>query len=219
MHLNQDQVRGLQRIAVAPTNLVIGVDEVGLGAVAGPLVVCAAVFKKEWKHEKVKDSKAYSSHNARSKVVKEIIFPNCRYYNLDIVPHTDIDAIGMEHAVRDAIRRASIACIAKCPGAVLAVDGDHFPLIPWCSDIVAIPKGDALVPAISAASVIAKTTRDALMITESSIYPGYGFDKHKGYLTEKHLEAIHNLGPCRIHRQSYQPIKGMILSGSYPNGH
>ena len=196
------------KLRQSPAEFVVGIDEVGLGAVAGPLVVCGAVFHRSWSHPKVKDSKKYSSHEARVKVVKEHIDKSCAFQAVEVVTHTDVDALGMHDALQDAIRRCALRCVVRFPSVVVAVDGSNFPLL-MGRESVAIPKGDNLVPAISAASVIAKTTRDSMMHLMGALHPGYGFEKHVGYLTEEHRAAIRSLGPCKIHRRSYEPIKSI----------
>lgn len=206
--LNHEQEWGMMRLRQADAEFVIGIDEVGLGAVAGPLVVCGAVFHRDWSDPKVKDSKEYSSHSARMKVFDGHIKRTCAFHAIEVVNNKDIDDLGMHAALQDATRRCAVMCAVKFPNSSIAVDGSYFPLIVG-HEVVAIPKGDKLIPAISAASVIAKVTRDAMMHLMDDVYPGYGFDKHVGYLTEAHRDAIHAKGPCKIHRRSYEPIKSI----------
>ena len=208
MNLTHEQEWGLRKLQQANTQFVVGIDEVGLGAIAGPLVVCGAVFPSGWSDPQVKDSKKYSSHEARMKVLKANIDPVCSHRAVEIVSHIDVDSLGMHDALQDAIRRCALRCAVKYPSSAIVVDGNYFPLI-MGHETVAIPKGDHLVPAVSAASVIAKTTRDAMMRMEAAIYPGYGFENHVGYLTEEHRKAVFTLGPCTIHRRSYEPIKSI----------
>lgn len=206
--LTYEQQWGLSKVAQAPVEFVIGVDEVGLGAIAGPLVVCGAVFRKEWADPKVKDSKKYGSHESRCKALKNHVKPALVYKTLEVIPHADVDLLGMYAAVQDAIRICAVHCAVRYPSSIVVVDGKEFPHI-LGREVVAIPKGDDLVPAVSGASVIAKTTRDSMMYMFNDLYPGYGFDENKGYLTQAHREAVMRLGPCSIHRRSYEPIKSM----------
>jgi len=213
MTLNHAQEWGLKIIREAQVEHVIGVDEVGLGACAGPLVVCAAVFKKGWSHPEVKDSKAYNGqdgrdkHQKRLRALKDHIRPAILFQELEVVGHKDIDALGLGIAVEDAMRRVALKCSHAYPDSVVAIDGDNKPYLQRARVVVAIPKGDSLVPAISAASVIAKTTRDAMMITLEDLYPGYGFEDHMGYWTDRHARAVEALGVCPIHRLSYKNIQ------------
>jgi ribonuclease HII len=211
--LSHAQEWGLKQIAAAGGEYIVGIDEVGLGACAGPLVVCAAVFPFGWSHPEVKDSKKYTgdwAHQKRCKVAKEIIQPACLFRTYEIVPHDDIDALGMGAALEDAMRRAAVSCTHLFPGSTVVVDGVNRPLLQRARLTVAIPEGDSLVPAVSAASVLAKSTRDSMMIMHESIYPGYGFDQHMGYYTEKHAQALRELGPCKIHRRSYKNVARII---------
>jgi ribonuclease HII len=215
MILNHAQEWGLRQVAAAGGNHVIGIDEVGLGACAGPLVVCGAVFPRLWSDPTVKDSKQYSgggitAHNKRMAVMKNAVIPACIFRALEVVPHSDIDALGLGPAVEDAMRRVAIQCTHYYPGCAVVIDGMNKPFLKKASVVVAIPKGDGLVPAVSAASVIAKTTRDAMMIANDAIYPGYDFDEHMGYFTQKHEEAIRRLGPCAIHRRSFKNVRDII---------
>jgi ribonuclease HII len=208
MILNYEQEWGLYLLKEAQVEYVIGIDEVGLGALAGPLVVCGAVFLKDWSDPAVKDSKQYSgggikAHAKRIEVLKKNITPVCKAIVLEVVAHKDIDALGMGHALEDAMRRVAIQCTHQFPDSAVVIDGDNKPHLQRARVTVAIPKGDTLVPAVSAASVIAKTTRDALMIANEDIYPGYDFGQHMGYGTPGHYEAIKKLGLCPIHRRSY----------------
>lgn len=219
MLLNHSQEWGLRTIAQAQVEYIIGIDECGTGACAGPAIVCAAVFKKDWPgHPEVKDSKQYSGSDARVKHAKRLsalsehIKPVLVHQELELVTHKDIDALGLGPAIEDAMRRVALHCSHRFPGAVVAIDGESKPYLQRASVVVCLPKGDHLVPAISAASVIAKTTRDAIMFMNEDIYPGYSFSDHVGYWTEKHKAALEQLGPCAIHRLSYKNVQNIIMS-------
>lgn len=213
--LTYEQEWGLNAIKTSSSAYVIGIDECGLGACAGPFVVCGAVFRRDWADPAVKDSKQYSgggvkAHEKRVKVLKENITPAVLLQELEVVSHKDIDALGVKDALEDAMYRVALRCTFAFPGSVVAIDGVNKPLLRRASVVAAIPKGDALVPAVSAASVIAKTTRDAMMIMSADIYHGYGFEDHVGYWTEKHRDAVLEKGPCAIHRLSYKNIQTAI---------
>lgn len=216
MILSHAQEWSLKVIRETPAEFIMGIDEVGLGACAGPLVVCAAIFRKDWPgHSGVKDSKQYSgggrkAHEKRVIALKEHIKPVLIHQETECVSHSDIDSIGLGGAVEDAMRRLALKCSHRFPGCIVAIDGENRPYLQRAAAVVALPKGDSLVPAISAASIIAKTTRDALMFMNDDIYPGYFFQDHVGYWTEKHKEALERLGPCPIHRRSYKNIQAII---------
>lgn len=213
MILDHAQEWGLKLIREAQSVHIIGIDEVGLGACAGPLVVCGAVFKKEWHHPEVKDSKQYTGadgrakHAKRIKVLRDHVSPAVLFQEIEVVPHKDVDDLGLGHALEDAMRRIAIKCTHAFPDSIVAIDGVNIPRLLRARVVTAIPKGDGLVPAISAASVIAKVARDSMMICSEDLYPGYGFDQHMGYPVPSHIEAIKRLGLCPIHRRSYKIIR------------
>jgi ribonuclease HII len=211
MILSPLQEWGLRVIQDTDSEFIIGIDEVGTGAGAGPFVVCGAVFNRLWKHPEVKDSKKFTTsgkqaHEKRLRVYNQYIKPACLMEDVDLVTHEDIDALGLYVALEDAIRRVAIRCSHAYPDSVVVVDGELFPFLQKPKAVVAIPKGDGLVPAVSAASIIAKTTRDAIMIKYGEIYPGYGFEQHMGYFVSHHVQALKKLGVCPIHRRSYKPV-------------
>jgi ribonuclease HII len=152
--------------------------------------------------EGLADSKALTE--ARRDALAVAIRGNALAWAVALATPAEIDEINILQASLLAMSRA-IAGLAVAPDEV-AVDGLHVPRgveVP-CRAIV---KGDRLVPAISAASILAKTARDAQMVEMESRHPGYGFAKHKGYPTPEHLEALSRLGPCEIHRRSFSPVR------------
>ena len=223
MLLNHAQEWGLRVVHETPSDYVIGIDEVGLGACAGPLVVCGAVFPKGWSHLEVKDSKQFTGEDGRAKHAKRmkvlpIITAACVYYKAVVVPVVDIDSVGMGPALEDAMRHVALCCTHAYPESVVAIDGDNVIRLQRARAVVAIPKGDVLVPAISAASIIAKTGRDALMIALNEVYPGYDLDQHMGYGTPGHLEALTKLGVSPIHRRSYKCVQEILEREARPVG-
>ena len=217
MMLNHDQEWGLHLLRESRAQHVIGIDEVGLGACAGPLVVCGAVFPCEWADPAVKDSKAYTgggqkAHDKRTEVRKNHIDPVVLHQELEVIPNKDIDALGMGDALADAMYRIALRCTFAFPDSAVVIDGVNKMVLRRARVVVAIPKGDVLVPAVSAASVIAKTTRDAMMIMSEALYPNYGFEQHMGYPTPDHLKALDEHGPCRIHRRSYKAVSMAIAA-------
>jgi ribonuclease HII len=125
-----------------------------------------------------------------------------------------IDEIGVGEALIQAHRKALEGLLAQCKGTCLiVVDGFQYGTgslnIPGS---IGLPKADALIPSVSLASIIAKVTRDDMMVQAAQMYPGYSFAKNVGYGTKEHAEALKKLGPCPIHRRSYQPIKDLLNS-------
>ena len=191
--------QGYQRIA--------GIDEAGRGALAGPVVAAAVILPMNCQISGVTDSKQLTPKQRAG------LFDEIRRTAIAVgvgrVDNEEIDQINILQATMGAMAQA-IAQIMPAPDYVL-VDGTHLPEISLPrlhrdskQPAKAIPKGDTLVQSIAAASIIAKVTRDRLMIELDKIYPGYGFQHHKGYGTLLHRQAIAQLGPCPIHRRSFK---------------
>jgi ribonuclease HII len=181
--------------------LVAGVDEAGRGPLAGPVVAAAVILDERQPIAGLADSKKLTAR-ARERLFDEIRAKAlcCAIAEASV---TEIDSLNILQATLLAMRRAVEGLRLK-PGKVL-VDGNRIPVL----DVVAeaIVKGDALVPAISAASILAKVYRDRLCAELDAEYPGYGFAIHKGYGTELHMQALRQHGPCAAHRQSYKPVR------------
>ena len=191
---------GIERVA--------GVDEAGVGPLAGPVVAAAVVFAPGTGILGVNDSKKLAPH--RREALALAIREAALAVAVAIVEPEEIDRLNIYQATLVAMGRALEALPIK-PGHVL-VDARR---IPGCDlPQEAIVKGDAKCHAIAAASIIAKTTRDALMAGYDERFPGYGFALHKGYGTETHRDAIRRLGPCPIHRRSFTllPLPGLFDS-------
>lgn len=179
-------------------NSIAGIDEAGRGPLAGPVVAAAVILPKDALIEGVNDSKKISEKK-REKLYDDII-NNAISWGVGIVDHTVIDEINILNATRRAMKLA-IQNLSVRPDFILIdaekkVDTDGIPYLP-------IIKGDALSISIGAASIIAKVTRDRMMREYDKIFPMYGFEKHKGYGTKAHVEAIKEFGPCMIHRRSF----------------
>lgn len=186
---NELWASGVERIA--------GVDEAGVGPLAGPLVAAAVVFPKGFGLPGVNDSKQLAPERRASLAVA--IRASAIAFAVAVVEPDEIDRINVYRATLAAMARA-VDGLAITPQHIL-VDARR---IPGCDlPQEAIVKGDARCHAIAAASILAKTVRDALMVRYEDEYPGYGFASHKGYPTEVHREAIRRLGPCPIHRRSF----------------
>jgi ribonuclease HII len=187
---------------------VIGSDEVGYGAWAGPLVVCATLVHRSWTAAGVGDSKKIVEKE-RERICDHFTQVSPVTHLLVWVTPKKIDELGVYKALVGAHQVAILGVMdkAKSPPLVI-VDG--FPQGTGAIGVhnaVGLPKADGLVSAVGLASIIAKVTRDRFMQKQSQEYPGYGFGNHKGYGTPEHERALDKLGVCAIHRKSYDPIR------------
>jgi ribonuclease HII len=176
---------------------VAGVDEAGVGPLAGPVVAAAVIFRPGFGIAGVDDSKKLTPE--RRELLAGSIRQNALAYSVALVEPDEIDRINVYQATLRAMALA-VEGLAFKPEHLL-VDARRIPGCDLPQD--AIIKGDAHCHAIAAASILAKTTRDDLMRYYERVFPGYGFADHKGYPTEAHRNAIRRLGPCAIHRMSF----------------
>lgn len=181
-----------------------GLDEAGAGCGASDLLVAAVILDPKNPIEGLNDSKKLTEKK-RELLYPEIIEKALDYCIVHISPK-EVDSLNIFQARMEGFRRA-IAGLKRVDYAV--IDGNKIPS-GLTVDTDFLIKGDSILQCISAASILAKVTRDRLMIEQSILYPEYGFEKHKGYLTKEHLEALIKHGPCGIHRMSYKPIKDNI---------
>lgn len=177
-----------------------GVDEVGRGPLAGPVVAAAVILPEPCTLQGLADSKKLSAR--RREVLAEMLREQAEAWALGMASAREIDRLNIHQATLLAMRRALLA-LSPVPEHVL-VDGRFVPEGPWRG--TAIVGGDAKVPAISAASIIAKVARDRLLAELHQRYPVYGFDRHAGYPTAAHRLALERHGPCPEHRQSFAPV-------------
>jgi ribonuclease HII len=190
---------GIERIA--------GVDEAGVGPLAGPVVAAAVIFPPNFGIPGVDDSKKLTPE--RRTMLADAIRESALAFAVALVEPEEIDRLNVYHATLAAMGRA-LDGLAVAPQHVL-VDARR---IPGCDlPQEAIIKGDARCHAIAAASILAKTTRDAVMRRYDNEFAGYGFGDHKGYPTEAHRDAIRRLGPCAIHRRSFTLLPAGKLWG------
>jgi len=180
--------------------LVAGVDEAGRGPLAGPVVAAAVVLDPDRPILGLTDSKAIGVAE-RLRLAEEISEKSLSWAVASAGPK-EIDEVNILQATMLAMQRA-VAALDTVPDHVL-VDGNRCPRLPIPA--TAIVKGDATVEAISAASILAKVTRDREMIELDVIHPGYGFARHKGYPTRDHVRALAERGPCPCHRRSFAPV-------------
>jgi len=184
--------------------LTAGVDEVGRGPLAGPVVAAAVILDPEKTVRGIDDSKKLTEK--RRQILSGEIEKQSIAWALGRAEVEEIDRLNILQASLLAMARA-VAALPVLARHVL-VDGNRCPEVP-CS-IEAIVGGDASIAAISAASILAKVARDQEMATLDKAYPGYGFAKHKGYPTKAHIEALSRLGVCEIHRRSFAPVKRLL---------
>jgi ribonuclease HII len=184
--------------------LIAGVDEAGRGPLAGPVAVAAVILDPSRPLSGVADSKTLSE--ARREALYATIMAEALAVSVALASPQTIDRINIRAATLDAMRRA-VEGLAIRPDFV-EIDGKDLPAGLSCPGC-AIIDGDALAPAISAASIVAKVTRDRLMGLLAVEYPGYGFEEHKGYGTAAHRAAIARLGPTPHHRFSFGSLKEM----------
>jgi ribonuclease HII len=186
------------------SQLIAGVDEAGRGPLAGPVIAAAVILDPNYLIDGLTDSKKLNE--TRREQLFQVIKQHALAWAVGRAEVEEIDAINILQASMLAMQRA-VANLNIPPEHVM-VDGNKCPSFP-CS-ATAIVKGDLLIPAISAASIIAKVARDHEMIQLAQQYPGYGLNGHKGYPTKKHLDALNHLGVSPIHRRSFAPVKKLL---------
>lgn len=184
--------------------IIAGVDEVGRGPLAGPVISAAVILDPKKEIKGLKDSKLLSKK--QRDYLFSIIQESCLAWSLGRAEIEEIDNINILQASLLSMQRAIMSLAIK-PDHVL-VDGLCLPKTPYKAE--GIINGDKIVPSISAASIIAKVIRDKEMDEYDKIYPDYGFASHKGYGTKQHLESLQKYGITPIHRKSFMPIKGML---------
>lgn len=189
-------------MSMAGIELIAGVDEAGRGPLVGAVVTAAVILDPSRPIPGLADSKQLSER--RREQLEQEIKRHALAWSLGRAEAEEIDRLNILHATLLAMRRA-VEGLCLMPARVL-VDGNRVP------GGLSMPSearvgGDALVPAISAASILAKTARDREMLALERAYPGYGFARHKGYPTRLHLEALDRLGPTPLHRRSYAPVR------------
>ena len=188
---------------------VIGIDEAGRGPLAGPVVAAGVVLDPDHPISGLNDSKVLKE-SVREGLYQEIM-AHALFVSVQEVDAETIDRINILQATLLAMKKVIIECAARLPLDVALIDGNQtVPGLPSVRQIAWI-KGDSEVQCIMAASIIAKVHRDRIMKSYDQAFPGYGFLAHKGYGTKVHIEAIKTLGPCKIHRRSFAPIKGLPL--------
>lgn len=187
---------------------IAGVDEAGAGTWAGPVYAAAVILRPDWDFELIRDSKMLSAAQ-RDRAVVEIKSAAVAWA-VGVATAEEIDALNIRRAAALAMRRA-VEALSPQPQHLL-IDAFRIPGLdlPQTNLI----RGDALVKSIAAASIVAKTERDALMLKLALDFPGYGFENHKGYGTKEHQLALRRFGPCPIHRRTYEPVRQALALGT-----
>ena len=195
-----------ERLLTAP---VAGVDEAGRGPLAGPVVAAAVILPAKGIPRGINDSKKLSAAE-RARLHDRL--RACAIVGVGIVEPEEIDRLNIYWATMKAMTLA-VEALGQTPGHVL-VDGNRLPQ--WTHPATAIVKGDSISTSIAAASIIAKHTRDAIMIAAAETYPHYGWHSNKGYGCAAHLRALREFGPSPLHRRSFAPVAQAELPLSMP---
>jgi ribonuclease HII len=185
---------------------IAGIDEAGRGPLAGPVVAAAVILPERFRHPLLDDSKKLTPEE-REEVHAVLVARDDIHWAVAVVEHIEIDRINILRAAHEAMRRA-VQALAVLPEHAL-IDG--LPVRPFPVPHTALVKGDGRSKSIAAASVVAKVTRDRIMIRMDAQYPSYGFAQHKGYCTELHLQRLKTHGPCPIHRRTFLPVAEQYL--------
>ncbi len=186
--------------------VIVGVDEAGRGPLAGPVVAAACVLPRAYINKEINDSKQLSEKKREE--LFEIIKKDTVAYGVGIVSAVEIDKLNIYEATKKAMKEA----INNLKVKFNLILTDAMPLKGFDVEVVPIIKGDAKALPIAAASIIAKVTRDHMMDELAKKYPEYGFEKHKGYGTKMHMDALKKYGPIEgVHRYSYKPVAKVAL--------
>ena len=181
--------------------IITGIDEAGRGPLAGPVVAASVILPENCQVEGLNDSKKLSEK--KRKLIFQIIRQKAVAIGIGIIYENIIDQINILQAAKTAMVDSVFRL--RCKPDFLLIDGNQ--KIPSMIPQLTIIKGDALSASIAAASIIAKVTRDRMMVHYDGIYPQYGFSQHKGYGTQDHLKNISKFGPCKIHRKTFKGVK------------
>jgi len=185
-------------------DIVCGVDEAGRGPLAGPVYAAAVILDPARPIEGLRDSKKLSE--AKRDQLAPIIKEQALAWAIAECSHEEIDTLNILQATMLAMRRA-VEALATMPTIAL-IDGNRCPQMTVRAH--AVVEGDDKVHAISAASILAKTARDAALVALHAAYPQYAFDQHKGYSTALHLARLREHGPCPVHRRSFAPVRALL---------
>lgn len=187
--------------------ILIGIDEAGMGTLAGPMTAAVVIIEEDSVPKGVRDSKKLGEEQ-REELAAQIM-DAAIYFKVVVRTPEDIDSRGLSACWEDAVRELALSArVMDMPSKTeMILDGNRVVGLPYVRPIV---KADEKYPAVSAASILAKYTQCCWMDDYHLEYPGYGFDRHRGYGTVEHKEKLKELGPCPAHRKSYRPVKALL---------
>jgi len=190
-----------EELRAAGHTLIAGIDEAGRGPLAGPVSAAAVILPEKFELSGLNDSKKLTARR-RDQLFDTLTSRDDILWSVVLVDAAEIDKINILRATHAAMARAFAGLPVTADAALI----DGLPVKGFPSPQRALVKGDSLSLSIAAASILAKVTRDRVMIDFGRDYPQYGFESHKGYGTKQHLAALEEYGPCPIHRRSFRPI-------------
>ncbi|NBU69950.1 MAG: ribonuclease HII [Bacteroidetes bacterium] len=197
---------------------VIGIDEVGWGCIAGPLVLGCAVYKPEFSHPKVKDSKAYTTEKSREAGL-EVVKKTALYAKVHTVSVHEISTLGAGNVLKAAVLKLATDAVLSYPNSLVVIDGTN-QIRGLKNPQVSLARADSFVAAVSAASMLAKVTRDQYMSEISKSYPEYEWHQNKGYPTDKHVRLLKDQGVSEHHRLNVSLVKAALKKyGTYEEHH
>ncbi|HJV03184.1 MAG TPA: ribonuclease HII [Burkholderiaceae bacterium] len=205
--MNANQPGLFDDLPTSPDEVICGVDEAGRGPLAGPVFAAAVILDPSRPIAGLRDSKKLTE--AKRDLLAPLIKAHALAWAIAEASEAEIDKLNILHASMLAMRRAVEAL--KVQPTLALIDGNRCPVMKIQS--IAVVGGDDKVEAISAASILAKTARDAALVTLHAAYPQYCFDQHKGYGTALHLERLRQFGASPVHRRSFAPVRAVLVAG------
>lgn len=197
---NQERLKYENEARGAGYSRILGVDEAGRGPMAGPLVVGGVIFPEDFYDDRINDSKKLTEK--KREALYDLIIENALAYQIEVLSVEEVDTLNVYEASRTGMKRI----VESLEPDFTLSDATPLGDIPHLSII----KGDAKSLSIGAASILAKVTRDRIMKEYGKQYPEYGFEKHKGYVTKVHKEALEKYGVTPIHRKSFAPVQKVL---------
>ncbi|MBA5688729.1 ribonuclease HII [Rugamonas apoptosis] len=209
--MNSNQPGLFDDLPTSPDEIICGVDEAGRGPLAGPVFAAAVILDPMRPIDGLRDSKKLTE--AKRDLLAPLIKAHALAWAIAEASEEEIDKLNILHASLLAMRRA-VEALQVQPTLAL-IDGNRCPVMKI--QAIAVVGGDDKVDAISAASILAKTARDAALVTLHAAYPQYCFDQHKGYGTALHLERLRQFGASPVHRRSFAPVRAALTAGPQPS--